>query len=211
MNSLQNKVRNLMQAAPVIPVLVVEDVETAVPMARALCKGGLKVLEITLRSDAALEAIRVMAREVPDAMVGAGTVNSVSQMKTIAEAGATFAVSPGFTPALSDAANAHNMPWLPGVSTAGDILNAMEHGRHELKFFPAAQSGGPGFLKALQGPFQEIVFCPTGGINAASANDYLSLDNVLCVGGSWVAPKQAVAAGDWDKIEALAQEAVSLT
>jgi len=208
MNSLQTKVRDLMQAAPVIPVLVVENVD--VPMAQALCKGGLKVLEITLRSEAALEAIRVMAREVPDALVGAGTVNTVSQMKSVAEAGATFVVSPGFTPALSHAANEHNLPWLPGVSTAGDILHAMDHERQELKFFPAAQSGGPGFLKALQGPFQDIVFCPTGGINATSANDYLSLDNVLCVGGSWVAPKAAVAAGDWQQVETLAREAVNL-
>ncbi len=196
-----------MKQAPVIPVLVVDSVDVAVPLAEALCRGGLTVLEITLRSNAALAVIEEIARGVPQAIVGAGTVNSESQMDAVVDAGARFAVSPGFTPTLGKAAAKHQLPWLPGVCTPGEMLSAMEHGYRELKFFPAAQSGGAAFLKALSGPFQDIVFCPTGGISAATASDYLTLDNVLCVGGSWVAPAKSVLAGRWDEIEALATEA----
>ena len=199
-----------MQVAPVIPVLVIEKPEDAVPLATALVEGGLKVLEITLRSDAALESIEKMAKSVPDAIVGAGTVNHPAQMQQVKDAGAEFVVSPGFTEALGDAARQCAMPYLPGVMTPAEILAANQSGLDALKFFPASQAGGPSFIKSLAGPFQDIVFCPTGGINADSANDYLSLANVLCVGGSWVAPSAAVKAGEWDKITSLAAAATNL-
>ena len=199
-----------MQVAPVIPVLVIDKPEDAVPLATALVAGGLRVLEITLRSDAALSAIESMAKALPDAIVGAGTVNHPEQMQQVKDAGARFVVSPGFTRSLGDAATQCSMPYLPGVMTPAEILDANQSGLDALKFFPASQAGGPGFIKALGGPFQNIVFCPTGGINVDSASSYLELANVLCVGGSWVAPSEAVKEGNWDEVTALATAACGL-
>lgn len=199
-----------MQVAPVIPVLVIDKPEDAVPLATALVAGGLRVLEITLRSDAAMSAIESMAKALPEAIVGAGTVNHPEQMQQVKDAGAQFVVSPGFTRALGEAAQHCDMPYLPGVMTPAEILDANQTGLDALKFFPASQAGGPAFIKALGGPFQDIVFCPTGGINADSAGDYLKLANVLCVGGSWVAPSAAVKAQNWEQVTALATAACSL-
>jgi len=203
------KVRELMELAPVIPVLVIDDVKQAVPLAKALVAGGLRVLEVTLRTPAALEAMKAMA-DVEGAIVGVGTALNGDDLKRASDHGARFAVSPGFTQELGKAANDINMPLLPGIATSADIMRALDNGCSELKFFPASQAGGPAMLKALGGPFVDVVFCPTGGINATSASDYLSLPNVLCVGGSWVAPATAVRAGDWDKITALASESLKL-
>lgn len=197
-----------MTAGPVIPVLTIEDAAHAVPLARALCAGGIRVLEITLRTDAALEAVRRVAAEVPDAIPGVGTVTRAEDFTAARVAGAQFAVSPGFSPELAAAAG--DLPWLPGVATASEVMAAMRLGCKRLKFFPAEAMGGIPTLKALAGPFGDVTFCPTGGINAGNAADYLALANVACVGGSWLAPGAAVKAGDWDAITALAKEASGL-
>ncbi|MFK8077788.1 MAG: bifunctional 4-hydroxy-2-oxoglutarate aldolase/2-dehydro-3-deoxy-phosphogluconate aldolase [Granulosicoccus sp.] len=202
-------VRELMQVAPVIPVLVIDDVAAAKPLAEALVKGGLRVLEITLRTPVALDAIKAMT-EIDGAIVGVGTALDGDDLKRAQDHGAEFAVSPGFTAELGKAAQDISMPLLPGVATSADIMRARDGGCTEVKFFPAAQSGGPTMLKALGGPFTETKFCPTGGINATSAKDYLALSNVLCVGGSWVAPRSMVEAGDWDGITKLASECLTL-
>lgn len=202
-------VRELMQVAPVIPVLVIDDVASARPLAEALVAGGLRVLEITLRTPQALDAMKAMC-DVEGAIVGVGTALDGDDLKKARDHGATFAVSPGFTQALGKAANAINMPLLPGIMTPADIMRARDEGFTAVKFFPASQAGGPSLLKGFSGPFVDTVFCPTGGINASNAKDYLSLKNVLCVGGSWVAPKDLVAAGDWEGITKLAAECQSL-
>lgn len=202
-------VRELMQLAPVIPVLVIDDVSSAKPLAEALVAGGLPVLEITLRTPAALDAIAAMA-SVSGAIVGVGTALDGDDLKRAQDRGAQFAVSPGYTAELGKTANEIHMPLLPGVMSAADIMRARDGGFTEVKFFPAAQAGGPTMLKALGGPFTETVFCPTGGINAATAMDYLSLSNVLCVGGSWVAPRSMVDACNWQGITQLANDCLSL-
>lgn len=196
-------VKELMQVAPVIPVLVIDDVAKARPLAEALVAGGLRVLEVTLRTPQALEAMRAMS-DVPGAIVGVGTALDGDDLKRAQDHGATFAVSPGFTPPLGQAANAINMPLLPGIMTPADIMRARDEGFTALKFFPASQAGGPSLLKGFAGPFIDTVFCPTGGINVDNARDYLSLPSVLCVGGSWVAPKSMVDAADWAGITELA-------
>jgi 2-dehydro-3-deoxyphosphogluconate aldolase / (4S)-4-hydroxy-2-oxoglutarate aldolase len=200
----------LLAATPVVPVLTVEAVETALPLARALVAGGLGVLEITLRTPAALEVIRSIACEVEGAAVGAGTVLTPSQYEAAARAGAHFVVSPGATPALLDAAAASAVPFLPGAATSSEIMALLERGHSCLKFFPAEPAGGIAYLNSLAAPLPEVRFCPTGGIDARTAPRYLSLPNVLCVGGSWVAPGAAVAAGDWPRITALARAAAGL-
>jgi len=201
--------RDLMELAPVIPVLVIDDVEQAIPLATALVAGGLRVLEVTLRTPVALQAMQAMA-SVDGAIVGVGTALNGDDLKRAQDHGAQFAVSPGFTAELGRAANEIAIPLLPGIATSADIMRALDHGCTELKFFPASQAGGPKMLKALGGPFVEPVFCPTGGINASSAPDYLALDNVLCVGGSWVAPAAALKSGNWAEITALASAALAL-
>lgn len=201
--------REVMQLAPVVPVLVIDDVSKAKPLAEALVAGGLFALEITLRTPQALDAIRAMA-EVESAVVGVGTALNASDLKAAQQAGARFAVSPGYTPAIGQVAKDLSIPLLPGVSSGSEIMQALEDGYSALKFFPAQQAGGAPYLKALGGPFQDVVFCPTGGVNARNASDYLSLSNVLCVGGSWVAPKELVAASDWQSITELAREAAAL-
>jgi len=203
-------ITDLMKISPVIPVIVIDDPEAAIPLAEALVAGGLRILEITLRTDAALRAIENIASAVSDAIVGAGTVTRADDVQHCIDAGAGFAVSPGYTATLGAACSAANLPYLPGVMTPADILCAHQGGYNALKFFPAGAAGGRSFLKALSGPFVRQVFCPTGGINAENASDYLALDNVLCVGGSWVAPRNMIRARDWQGIEALARRAAAL-
>jgi 2-dehydro-3-deoxyphosphogluconate aldolase/(4S)-4-hydroxy-2-oxoglutarate aldolase len=196
--------------APVIPVLTIERAADAVPLARALVKGGLPVLEITLRTAAALEALKLIAADVQGAVVGAGTVLNADQLDQAKRAGAQFVVSPGCTPALAQAVRTSGTPFLPGVQTVSEAMALTEQGFQLLKFFPADTSGGLGWLKAVAGPLASLRFCPTGGVNAETAPAYLALGNVACVGGSWVAPKDAVAAGDWGRVERLAAAAAAL-
>lgn len=195
---------------PVIPVLTIERTADAVPLARALVKGGLPVLEITLRTPVALDALRAIAAEVPDALLGAGTVLNGEQLDQARRAGARFLVSPGCTRDLAEAAEASEMPFLPGVQTVSEAMALSDRGFRLMKFFPADQAGGLGWLKAVAAPLAGLRFCPTGGIGADTAPSYLALGNVACVGGSWVAPRDAVAAGDWQKIERLAAAAAGL-
>ena len=200
----------LMRVGPVIPVIVIEDLAKAVPLARALVAGGVRVLEVTLRTPVALEAIRAIANAVNGAIVGVGTITRPEDFELAIAAGAQFGVSPGLTPTLAEAARACGLPMLPGVMTPSDAIAARAAGFTELKLFPAQQAGGIGMLKAMGGPFPDVTFCPTGGVTAASAPEFLALANVGCVGGSWLTPKDAVAAGDWGKITALASEAARL-
>jgi 2-dehydro-3-deoxyphosphogluconate aldolase/(4S)-4-hydroxy-2-oxoglutarate aldolase len=200
----------VMRDAPVIPVIVLHDVKDAVPLARALVAGGIRMLEVTLRTREALECIEIIAKEVPDAVPGAGTIRSAADAQASALAGARFGVSPGYTRAVGKACHDLGLPLLPGVATGSEIMLAEEDGFTELKFFPAVQAGGLAMLKAWQGPFSEVKFCPTGGITAANAHEFLSLANVACVGGSWIVPTDAIAAKDWGRIEALAREARQL-
>ena len=196
--------------APVIPVLTIERAADAVPLGRALVKGGLPVLEITLRTPAALEALRLIAAEVEGAIAGAGTVLNAEQLDQARRAGARFAVSPGCTAALAKAARASGVPFLPGVQTVSEALAMGEEGFRLLKLFPADTAGGVGWLKAVAAPLAGFRFCPTGGIGADTAAAYLALANVACVGGSWVAPRDAVASGDWSRIERLAAAAAGM-
>jgi 2-dehydro-3-deoxyphosphogluconate aldolase / (4S)-4-hydroxy-2-oxoglutarate aldolase len=193
------------RAVTVIPVMVIERVEDAVPLAKALAAGGLTMLEITLRSDAALAAIREIKNNVAGVEVGAGTVLDAAQWRAAEDAGATFMVSPGLTESLATAAVKSKVPLLPGVATSSEIMIAREHGFRFLKFFPAEQAGGVNMLAAFGGPFLDVVFCPTGGVSPGNAASYLKLKNVVCVGGSWVAPKDLVAKQDWEGIAALAK------
>ena len=196
---------SIMQDAPVIPVIVLHKVEHAVPMAEALVAGGIRVLEVTLRTPQGLACIEAIAKAVPQAIVGAGTVRSAADAAAAAQAGARFAVSPGYTSKLGQACRDLKLPLLPGVATSSEIMAAMEDGLSELKFFPAVQSGGIQMLKAWQGPFGDVRFCPTGGISPANAAEFLALSNVVCVGGSWLVPSSAVEAGNWSEITELAQ------
>lgn len=201
---------SVLDLAPVVPVVVVEDLADAVPLARALVAGGLPAIEVTLRTSAALDAIRAIAAEVPDAVVGAGTVISPRNVADSVDAGARFLVSPGWTDTLLAAMKASGVPFLPGVSTTSEVVALIERGVHEMKFFPAEAAGGTAYLKSLGGPLPQARFCPTGGIGLASAPSYLALPNVGCVGGSWMLPADAVSAKDWPRVEALAREAASL-
>ena len=200
----------VMQDAPVIPVIVLNDVAHAVPMARALVAGGIRMLEVTLRTPQALACMEAIAKEVPEAVVGAGTVRSAADAKAAANVGAKFAVSPGYTSAVGQACRDQGLSLLPGVATGSEIMVAQEDGYTELKFFPAMQAGGPAMLKAWSGPFFDVRFCPTGGVTPQNAIEFLSLSNVACVGGSWLVPADALAQGDWARIERLAREACQL-
>ena len=197
------------QLAPVVPVLVIDSLDHARDLARALVAGGLPVLEVTLRTPVALDAIRIMA-EVPGGHVGAGTLLTPADVKAAKSAGATFGVSPGATQRLLDACAEAGLPLLPGAATASEIMALLEMGYTVQKFFPAEQSGGAAYLKSIGAPIPQVRFCPTGGIGLKNARDYLSLPNILCVGGSWVAPKEAMARGNWAAITALASEASAL-
>ncbi len=200
----------VMQDASVIPVIVLNDVAHAVPMARALVAGGIRMLEVTLRTPVALACIEAIAKAVPEAVVGAGTVRTKADAQAAANAGALFAVSPGYTSAVGQACRDAGMSLLPGVATGGEIMMAQEEGFTELKFFPAMQAGGPAMLKAWSGPFFDVKFCPTGGVTLQNAPEFLALPNVVCVGGSWLVPADAMAAGDWARITQLAQDTASL-
>ena len=202
--------RELVDHGPVIPVIVLQQVEHAVPMARALLEGGVKVLEVTLRTSVALRCIEAIAREVPQAIVGAGTIRSAADARAARDAGAVFGVSPGYTAAVGQACADAGLPLLPGVATASEVMAAMADGIHFLKFFPASAAGGVPMLKALQGPFPEIRFCPTGGITAETAPQYLALPHVPVCGGSWLTPADAMAQGDWARLTRLAREASAL-
>ncbi|MEU8530532.1 MULTISPECIES: bifunctional 4-hydroxy-2-oxoglutarate aldolase/2-dehydro-3-deoxy-phosphogluconate aldolase [Streptomyces] len=201
---------SVVDLAPVVPVVVIEDADDAVPLARALVAGGLPAIEVTLRTPAALEAIRAIAAEVPEAVVGAGTVVSAANVTGASAAGARFLVSPGWTESLLDAMRASGVPFLPGVSTTSEVVALLERGVPEMKFFPAEAAGGVAYLKSLSGPLPQARFCPTGGVTLASAPSYLALPNVGCVGGTWMLPKAALEAKDWGRVEALAREAAAL-
>jgi 2-dehydro-3-deoxyphosphogluconate aldolase/(4S)-4-hydroxy-2-oxoglutarate aldolase len=200
----------VVQDAAVLPVIVLHDVADAVPMARALVAGGIRMLEVTLRTTRALACIEAIAREVPEAVVGAGTVRSSADVQAAVNAGARFAVSPGYTTALGQACNDAGLPLLPGVATGSEIMLAREDGFTELKFFPAMQAGGIGMLAAWGGPFFDVKFCPTGGVTQQNAAEFLALPNVVCVGGTWLVPTEALAQGDWARVTQLAEQAASL-
>jgi 2-dehydro-3-deoxyphosphogluconate aldolase / (4S)-4-hydroxy-2-oxoglutarate aldolase len=201
----------ILKVAPVVPVMVVERIEDAVPLAKALYAGGLKVLEITLRTPCALDAITAMVEALPaDAVIGAGTIITPKDLDAAVKAGSTFLVSPGTTPALIEAAKASSVPLLAGVATPTEAMNLYVQGFTHQKFFPAEAAGGVPMLKSIGGPLPQITFCPTGGIDLAKAPSYLALPNVACVGGTWMAPKELMKAGRWDEIERLAREAASL-
>lgn len=205
------RIPDILARVPVVPVLVVEDARRAAPLARALVAGGLDVLEVTLRTPVALRALEAMRAAVPDATIGAGTLTRSEEFADAVAAGAQFAVTPGYTPELGEAAARAGIALLPGVMTASEILAARAAGYHALKFFPAEPAGGPAMLRAFAGPFAEVKFCPTGGITRERAPQYLELSNVVCVGGSWLAPRGLVDGGDWNAIEQLAREAAALS
>lgn len=200
----------LMRVSPVIPVIQVDDPAHAVPLARALVAGGIRVLEITLRTAHGLPAIKAIAAALPEAIVGVGTVTRAAEFAQARDAGAAFAVSPGLTPSVVEGAKRSGLPLLPGVMTPSEVMAAREQGFMQLKLFPAMPAGGVGMLNALAGPLGDVTFCPTGGITPANAPDFLNCRNVACVGGSWLTPKDAIASGDWDRITALAREAAAL-
>lgn len=202
--------KDLARHGPVIPVIVLQRVEEAVPLAEALLAGGVRVLEITLRTPAALPGMAAIAKALPEAIVGAGTLRSPADVRAARDAGCVFGVSPGYTAAVGQACREAGLPLLPGVATASEVMAAQADGLDFLKFFPATAAGGIPMLKALAGPFPDVVFCPTGGITPASAPDFLALPNVIVCGGSWLTPADAVAAGDWARITRLAQAAGAL-
>ena len=204
------QIEAIMRASPVMPVIVLDDATHAVPLARALVAGGIRVLEVTLRTQAALDAVRAMRAEVPDAIVGVGTVTNPQDLAASIAAGAQFGVSPGTTPSLLAAIRDSGLPFLPGTMTPSNVMAVRDAGFRAMKLFPAQQAGGIGMLKALGSVFADVLFCPTGGISAATAEDFLALPNVACVGGSWLAPAALVAAGDWAAITELARRAAGL-
>ncbi len=200
---------DVLKTGPVVPVIVINDLDHAVPLAKALLAGGVKVLEVTLRTPVAIEAIRMIAEEVPEAIVGAGTVATEEDLQAVAKAGGIFAISPGLTPTLLSAANNGPIALIPGISSASELMLGMEYGLTEFKFFPAEAAGGINMLKSIGGPFPQVRFCPTGGISPANYKEYLGLKNVACVGGSWLAPVDALERGDWQKITNLARMAIA--
>ena len=203
-------IRDIAGLAPVIPIITIDDPATAVPLARALVAGGLPVIEVTLRTDAAVDAARAMISQVPDAVIGLGTVTRRDHIAAALDIGARFLVSPGFSAEIAELARQSKLPFLPGIMTPSELMAALAVGLNLLKFFPAEPAGGIEMLRALHGPFPDAAFCPTGGIDAAKASSYLELPNVVAVGGSWVAPRTAVIAKDWQKITALARAACEL-
>ncbi len=203
-------IQEILALSPVLPVITISDAQHAVPLARALLAGGIRTVEITLRTHAALHAVAAIARDVPEVMLGVGTVLSARDLTDAGDAGAAFAISPGATPALLEAAHHGTLPFLPAIATASELMAGLEQGFTTFKLFPASLLGGAAALKALGGPFPGARFCPTGGISLASAPEYLALENVLCVGGSWITPQTAIEAGDFARIEALAREASAL-
>jgi 2-dehydro-3-deoxyphosphogluconate aldolase/(4S)-4-hydroxy-2-oxoglutarate aldolase len=203
------EIERILRLSPVMPVVVIEEAQIAPELARALVRGGVRVVEITLRTPAALRAIEAIARNVPEIAVGAGTVLTVDDLQAAASAGATFAISPGSSAALLAAGASGSIPYLPAVATASELMQGLACGYHCFKFFPAGPAGGVAMLKAFAGPFPQARFCPTGGITQDSVSSYLDLPNVLCAGGSWLSPADAVAARDWGRIAALASRAAA--
>jgi 2-dehydro-3-deoxyphosphogluconate aldolase / (4S)-4-hydroxy-2-oxoglutarate aldolase len=200
---------DVLTTGPVVPVIVINNLDHAVPLAKALVAGGVKVLEVTLRTPVAIEAIRMIAAEVPDAVVGAGTVATEDDLNAVADAGGVFAISPGLTPTLLTAAINGPIALIPGISTASELMFGMEYGLREFKFFPAEAAGGTKMIKSIGGPFPQATFCPTGGISPGNYKEYLSLKNVACVGGSWLAPTDALEQGDYHRITDLARKAIA--
>jgi 2-dehydro-3-deoxyphosphogluconate aldolase/(4S)-4-hydroxy-2-oxoglutarate aldolase len=207
---MANDIADIMTISPVIPVIVIEHPEQALPLATALVEGGLKVLEVTLRTGHGLPAIREIASALPEAFVGAGTVTEAEQIDAVIEAGGQFMVSPGSTPRLIEAALEKPIALLPGIATPSEAMSLMEYGLRHMKFFPAEAAGGVPMLKSIGGPLPQITFCPTGGIGPDSAREYLGLANVACVGGSWMVPQRLIDSGDWAGISSLAREASKL-
>jgi len=199
----------IMSLSPIVPVIEIHDVAQSIDLAHALMEGGINVLEITLRTAAAIDSIALLAKEVPDAIIGAGTVLNPTALKQVRDAGATFALSPGYSKPLLESANELDFPLIPGITTGSEIMQCMDLGYTHFKLFPATSVGGIPLLKSFGGPFQDARFCPTGGVNVDNFQDFLALDNVLCVGGSWVAPSKLVQSGDFDQITAITKEALS--
>ncbi len=208
--SQQKSIREILAASPVMPVIVLDRVPDAVPLAKALVDGGIRVLEVTMRTAAALDCVRAIRAAIPEAIVGVGTITNIAEMNAAVEAGAAFGVSPGATPELLAHAKAIAFPFLPGTMTPSDVIRALDAGFTAMKLFPAKQAGGVEMLKALGGPFPQVIFCPTGGIDAESAPSFLSLPNVACVGGSWLSPAALIANQDWDGIRQRAVKAALL-
>ena len=208
MNNWTFSSEEIFKQGPVVPVLVIENVDDAVPIAKALIAGGINVLEVTLRTAAALDVISAIAKELPEAYIGAGTVTNREQLKAVTDAGAKFAISPGLTVDLLEAGKEGSIPLIPGISNISDLMTAKDAGYDHLKFFPAEAAGGIQALKSIGGPFPDITFCPTGGISPSNYKDYLALPNVKCCGGSWLAPTDAIKNKDWQVITDLAAEAL---
>lgn len=212
MTNIQNwkiSALDVLNTGPVVPVIVIKNLDHAVPLAKALVAGGVKVLEVTLRTPVAIEAIKMISEAVPEAIIGAGTVATEKDLHDVAEAGGVFAISPGLTPALLTAAINGPIALIPGISSASELMFGMEYGLREFKFFPAEAAGGIKMIKSIGGPFPQATFCPTGGVSPANYKEYLSLNNVACVGGSWLAPRAVLEQGDWQKITDLAQKALA--
>lgn len=207
-NNWKIQPKDVLTAGPVMPVMVIKDLDDAVPLAKALVKGGIKVLEITLRTPIALDAIKLISQQVEGAIVGAGTIANAAQLQAAQDAGAVFAISPGLTPSLLDAANNSQIALIPGIATLSELMLGMEYGLDHFKFFPAEAAGGIPMLQAISGPFPNITFCPTGGISPGNYKDYLQLPNVACVGGSWLAPQSVVMEKNWSKVSELARHAI---
>ncbi|GAA7146645.1 ketohydroxyglutarate aldolase [Helicobacter pylori] len=207
---MQDKIIEVLQISPIVPVVVIEDLNDAVPLAQSLIEGGIPIIEVTLRSSCALEAIELIAKNVPKMRVGAGTILNLTQLEQAQNRGAEFLISPGLTIKLLEHAKKKNMPLIPGVSSSSEVMQALELGYNALKFFPAEYCGGVKLLNAFNGPFKGVKFCPTGGISADNMRSYLNLENVLCVGGSWLTPKDLIQNKEWDKITGICKRALAL-
>ncbi|WP_231214980.1 bifunctional 4-hydroxy-2-oxoglutarate aldolase/2-dehydro-3-deoxy-phosphogluconate aldolase [Helicobacter pylori] len=207
---MQDKIIEVLQISPIIPVVVIEDIKDAVPLAQSLVEGGIHIIEVTLRSSCALEAIELIAKNVPKMRVGAGTILNPTQLEQAQNRGAEFLISPGLTIKLLEHAKKKDMPLIPGVSSSSEVMQALELGYNALKFFPAEYCGGVKLLNAFNGPFKGVKFCPTGGISADNMHSYLNLENVLCVGGSWLTPKNLIQNKEWDKITEICKRSLAL-
>ncbi|EJB39992.1 keto-hydroxyglutarate-aldolase/keto-deoxy-phosphogluconate aldolase [Helicobacter pylori NQ4161] len=207
---MQDKIIEVLQISPIVPVVVIENIKDAVPLAQSLIEGGIPIIEVTLRSSCALEAIELIAKNVPKMHVGAGTILNPTQLEQAQNRGAEFLISPGLTIKLLEHAKKKDMPLIPGVSSSSEVMQALELGYHALKFFPAEYCGGVKLLNAFNGPFKGVKFCPTGGISVDNMRSYLNLENVLCVGGSWLTPKDLVQNKEWDKITEICKRALAL-
>ncbi|TPH82214.1 bifunctional 4-hydroxy-2-oxoglutarate aldolase/2-dehydro-3-deoxy-phosphogluconate aldolase [Helicobacter pylori] len=207
---MQDKIIEVLQISPIVPVVVIEDIKDAVPLAQSLIEGGIQIIEVTLRSSCALEAIELIAKNVPKMRVGVGTILNPTQLEQAQNRGAEFLISPGLTIKLLEYAKKKDMPLIPGVSSSSEVMQALELGYSALKFFPAEYCGGVKLLNAFNGPFKEVKFCPTGGISADNMRSYLNLENVLCVGGSWLTPKNLIQNKEWDKITEICKRSLAL-